>query len=148
MFGLTPYRRGNELARRYDPWDLRGLFNDFFSDSFLPGFASFNPIKADIKETDREFVIEAEIPGAKKEDIKLDLRDDTLTIAVERNEQVNEERDNYIRRERRYGSYSRSFYLDNVNRDGIKARYDNGVLTVTLPKSEDRKNKSHKIEIQ
>jgi HSP20 family protein len=123
MFGLTPYRRGNEITDRNDPWDIKGFFNDFFSDSLIPTFATVNPIKADIKETEKEFVIEAEMPGAKKEDIKLNLRDDTLTIAIEHNEQVNEEKENYIRKERRYGSYSRSFYLNNVNEDGINAKY-------------------------
>lgn len=149
MFGLTPYRRGGEVSRRNDAGDLRGLFDDFFNDNFFPAFVSSNPMmRADIRETDGGYLIEAEIPGVSKEDIKLDVSDDTLTISVERNEQVNEERENYIRKERRFGSCSRSFRLDNVKQDSISAKYSDGVLKVTLPKSGEARSKGRKIEIQ
>lgn len=149
MFGLVPFnRRGNDIARRNDVWDLRNIFEEFFNDPFFSGAASgAHPIKADIRETEKEFVIDAEIPGAKKEDIKLDLRDDTLTISVENNVETKEERENFIRRERRYGSFSRSFYVENVNRDAVTAKYNDGILTVVLPKSEEAKKKSHRIDI-
>lgn len=150
MFGLTPYnKRSSGLARRNDLFDLRNIFDDFFSDSFMPAFFnSANPIKADIRETEKEYIIDAELPGIKKEDIKLELRDDTLTISVEHNEQVNEERDNYIRKERRYGSFGRSFYVENVRNENVTAKYNDGILTVTIPKAEDGKEKNHKIDIQ
>jgi HSP20 family protein len=150
MFGLTPYnRKANGMARRNDIWDMRNFFEDFFNDTVFHGLTpAVQPIRADVRETDKEFIIEAEIPGVSKEDIKLDLRDDNLTISVERNEQINEEKDNYIRRERRYGSYSRSFYLDNVEHDSISARYNDGVLTVTLPKSREASSKNRRIDIQ
>jgi len=150
MFGLTPFnnRRENNLMRR-DPWGIRSVFEDFFDDAFFPGFfAAGNPIRADIRETDKEYVIEAEIPGARKEDIKLDLRDDVLTISVQRNEVINEERENYIRKERRYGSFSRSFYVDNIRHEDVKAKYNDGILTITLPKDENRKSNGHRIDIQ
>lgn len=150
MFGLTPWnRKGNEIARRSDPFDLRSVFDNFFDDAFLPSvFASAHPIKTDIRETEKEYVVEAEIPGASKEDIKLDLRDDMLTISVERNEQVNEENDRFIRRERRFGSYSRSFYVENVKHEGVTAKYENGILKVTLPKAEEGRERKHTIDIQ
>ena len=150
MFGLTPYnRRTNELTTRNGMLDFRNIFDDFFSDSFLPGFITVsNQMKADIRENEKEYVIEAEIPGAKKEDIKLELRDDTLTIGVEHSEQTNEEKENYIRKERRYGSYSRSFYVENVRNEDVAAKYNDGILTVTLPKSKEAKEKHHRIEIQ
>lgn len=152
MFGLTPNgsnRKRGELVRRNDFFNVRSMFDDFFGDSFLPSFfASSNPIKADIRETDKEYIIDAEIPGAKKEDIKIELRDDMLTIALEHDEQVNEERENYIRKERRYGSCSRSFYIENVKNDKVEAKYNDGILTITLPKSDEVKNKRHNIEIQ
>jgi HSP20 family protein len=136
MFGLVPYNR-------------KSIFDDFFSDSLMPGFfTAANPMKADIRETEKEYVIDAEIPGAKKEDIKLELRDDTLTIAVEHSEQVNDEKDNYIRKERRYSSYSRSFYLENVRNEDVAAKYNDGILTVTLPKSKETRENKHRIEIQ
>lgn len=149
MFGLTPYnRRENEVSRRNDPFDIRNIFEDFFSDSLMPAFnTAANSIKTDIRETEKEYVVEAEIPGANKEDIKLELKDEILTIAVEHNEQTNEEHDNYIRKERRYGSYSRSFQVQNIKNEEVTARYENGILTVTLPKAGEEKEKKHNIEI-
>ncbi|MGI6776508.1 MAG: Hsp20/alpha crystallin family protein [Acetivibrionales bacterium] len=148
--GLVPFnRRGADIARRCDPWGFRNMFEDFFSDSFLPTFFSDSyPIRADIRETDKEFIIDAEIPGVKKEDIKLDLRDNVLTIGVEHNEETTEERKDYIRKERRYGAFSRSFNVENINQEDISAKYDNGILTITLPKSDDRKESGKRIDIQ
>jgi len=105
MFGLTPYNnKGNGLQKGNSIWDSRNVFDDFFSDAFSPIFnGSVHSIKADIRETEKEYIIDAEIPGVNKEDIKLDLRDDVLTISVEQKQEVNEEKDNYIRKERRYG---------------------------------------------
>lgn len=148
MFGIVPYRRGNNVASRNDIWDLRNVFDSFFNDSFFNGaLAAVPAIRADIRETADEFVIDAEIPGAKKEDIKLELKDDILTISLENRSETKEERENYIRRERRFGSCSRSFYLDNVKHEDIKAAYENGILTVTIPKKEEAKSKNRSIEI-
>ena len=88
------------------------------------------------------------MPGVRKEDIKLDLRDDILTVSIDRKEEVNEDKGNYIRRERRYGSLSRSFYVDNIKAEDVKAKYTDGILTVTLPKETDTKRNAHKIDIQ
>jgi len=150
MFGLVPFnRRTNDIATRSDPFELTNIFDDFFNDSFMPAFfTSPNPIKADVRETDKEFVIEADMPGVKKEDIRLDLRDGVLTIGVEHNEQTDEKKENYIRKERRYGSYSRTFHLDGVKQENVTAKYNDGVLTVSLPKVEEQKPKSHRIDIQ
>lgn len=148
MFGLTPYNKRG-LTNRNDFFDMRSIFDSFFEDSFRSGFFGVsNPIKADIRENEKEYIIDAEIPGAKKEDIKLDLRDDTLTISVEHNEESKEERENYIRRERRYGSFSRSFYVENVKHEDVTAKYDNGILTVNIPKAEAGKERKRKIDIQ
>jgi len=149
MFGLTPYnRKNNEISDRNDIWDFRSVFENFFNDSFFSAFSSSHSIKADIRENEKEYIVDAEIPGAKKEDIKLDLRDDTLIISVEQSEQVNEERENYIRRERRYGSVSRSFCVENVKNEAVTAKYDNGILSIVLPKDEKGRNNRHRIEIQ
>ena len=150
MFGLTPYSRKNEeLLRKNGILNFRNVFDDFFNEPFLSTFfEAGHPIRADIRETEKEYIVEAEIPGAKKEDIKLELRNDTLTVAVEHNEQVNEEKENYLRKERRYGSYSRSFYVENVKNEDVTAKYDNGVLTIKLPKTEDRGKDRNRIEIQ
>lgn len=150
MFGLTPFnRRQNGMIRRGGPVDFRDIFDSFFNDSFFPAFfPEGSGIRADIRETDREYIVDAEVPGVNKEDIKLDLKDDVLTISVERNEQLNEERENYIRRERRYGSYSRSFYVENVRHEDVTAKYKDGILTVVLPKAEGENNRKRRIEIQ
>lgn len=150
MFGLVPFnRRANEISSRNDLFDFASIFDNFFNDSFTPAFfTASQPIKADIREMEKEYVIEADMPGVKKEDIKLDLRDGVLTIGVEHNEQVEEKRENYIRKERKYGSYCRSFNVDGVNQEGVTAKYSDGVLTVNLPKSEDARPKTHRIDIQ
>ncbi|HEX2927376.1 MAG TPA: Hsp20/alpha crystallin family protein [Ruminiclostridium sp.] len=145
MFGIVP-SRNNRMQVRGNSFDIENIFSNFFNDSFM-GFAGINSIKADIKENEKEFIVEAEIPGVSKEDIKLDLRDDTLTIAVEQNEESKEERENYIRKERRYGSFSRSFYVENVKNEAVSAKYENGILTIVLPKSETKKT-PNRIEIQ
>ncbi len=150
MFGLVPFsRRTNEIATRSDPFDFESIFNDFFSDSFAPAFfRAGHPMRADIRETEKEYVLEADMPGVKKEDIRLDLRDGILTVGVEHNENVDDTRENYIRKERRYGSYSRSFSVDGVKQENITAKYNDGVLTVNLPKTEEQKPKTHRIDIQ
>jgi len=145
MFGLVPFRN-NKISDRGNFFDVPSIFNDFFNDSVF-GFGDFHSIRADIKENEKEYIIEAEIPGVKKEDIKLDLRDDRLTISVERSEETKEERSNYIRRERRYGSISRSFYVENVKNEDVTAKYENGILSIVLPKSETKKPNS-RIQIQ
>lgn len=151
MFGLTPYnRRNNGISTRGDVWDVsKSFFEDFFNDPFFRGtFLPTTGIKADIRENEKEYVLDVEIPGVKKEDIKLELRDDVLTVSVDQNEEVKEERGNYIRRERRYGSFSRSFYVDNIKAENVSAKYTDGILTVTLPKEMDAKKNTHKIDIQ
>lgn len=149
MFGIVPFRRNDELVTRSNPFDFVSIFDDFFNDSLTPAFfTSSNPIKADISETDKEYVLEADMPGAKKEDIKLELRDGVLTIGVEHNEEKDEKKDNYVRKERRYGSYSRSFRVDGVDQEKVSASYKDGVLKVNLPKLEEAAPKSHRIDIQ
>ena len=145
MFGIVPFRN-NKIQQRGNFFDVENLFNDFFNENSL-GFSGINSMKADIRENDKEYIIEAEIPGAKKEEIKLDLRDDRLTISVERSEETKEERDNYIRRERRFGATSRSFLVENVKQEDVSAKYENGVLSIILPKSEEKKT-NNRIEIQ
>lgn len=145
MFGIVPFRNNN-IQGRASLFDIDSMFNDFFNEPFM-GVVSASSIKADIRETENEFIIDAEIPGVNKEDIKLDLKDERLTISVEKTEDKKEEKDNYIRRERRYGSTSRSFSVQNVRQEDVSAKYENGILSIVLPKSEPKKISS-RIEIQ
>jgi HSP20 family protein len=149
MFGLTPYRKNQGMRKVENGWlDMDSLFENFFNDSVFPAFYSNSgQMKVDIKEKEKEYVVEAELPGINKEDIKLELVDNNLTIAVERNEQVNEERENYIRKERRQCSMARSFYVENVDNEKVDAKFENGVLSVILPKKEQIEPNGRKIDI-
>jgi len=143
---IMPFgRRPSDLIKRFEKefFDLDEWFDDFWS--FERG-ARF--MKTDIKETENEYIIEAEIPGAKKDDIKIELYDNKLTIKSEIKSEQKEERDNFIRRERRFGSCQRTFYLENVKQDEIKAKYQDGILTIILPKEKPSKPNVRNIDIE
>jgi HSP20 family protein len=145
MFGLTPYeQRRNPLTARRP----RDIFDYFFNDDFSPAFSGgFSTFKADIIEHGNEYVIEAEMPGLGKEDLKIDLQDDIMTISAEKKDEKNEEKGSYIRRERHYGSYSRSFRVDNIKQDSINAKFENGILKITLPKQNETVERKQSIDI-
>lgn len=138
MFGLVPYGRKNTLVgRNADVWNMDRVFDSFFRDPFFSGTpVAGGQIRTDIKETDKEYVFEAELPGVKKEDIFLELKDDVLTFGVDQNQEAEEERDGYLCRERRSGSMRRSFRVDKVADADVKASYQDGVLRIVLPKTE------------
>ena len=121
------------------------LFDDFFDDFARPykvttGYTQpANIMKTDVKETEGSFELDIDMPGYKKEDVKAELKDGYLNIGVSSSKSNDEkdEKGNYIRRERYTGSYSRSFYVgDGVTQDEVKAKFDNGVLKLTVPKKE------------
>ena len=140
MFGLTPYNRDERNLFRY----VEELEKSFFGglDSAIAGF------RADIVDKGDKLVLQAELPGFSKDEIKLDLHDGMLKISAEHSENNEEKNDNYVRRERRYGAFSRSFNVSNIQEDKIKASYQNGVLTLELPKAEPEVEKARRIEIQ
>ena len=129
MFGMLPFERGNDNT--FDTFDR--FMHNFFdnSNTTLPAF------RTDIRDAGDEFILEAELPGFEKEDIHLDLKDGILTIAAAHKENADQKDDkgNYIRRERRYGSFSRSFDVTGIDENGITAAYKNGVLELSLPKA-------------
>ncbi|MCX7841632.1 MAG: Hsp20/alpha crystallin family protein [Clostridia bacterium] len=150
MFGLVPFeRKGRGLQRRNgDYFDIDSIFENFFNDAVLPSFFSkSNQMRVDISENDKEYILEAELPGVKKEEINLEVHDDRLTISVNRDESNEERKDNYLRRERRTSSMVRSFSIENVVSDKITAKHENGILTLVLPKKEETKPKGRKIDI-
>lgn len=138
MYGITTYKKNG-----YDPFkELRAWQKNFFNDE------NAVTIKTDIKDTGDSYVIDAELPGYKKEEINVDVKDDILTISAEKHTENEEENKNgYIRRERYYGSVSRSFNISEVEVAAITAKHENGVLTLTLPKKKEQIPQSHKIEI-
>ena len=150
MSGLIPFNRRNTgLARTGSSFDdFYNMLDDFFSDNMLSGRSLMkDTFKIDIEETDSEYSIEAELPGVKKEEIEMGVEHDNLCITVRRNEEVNKDGKNFIHRERRYGSMSRSIRLANVNTGEIKAKLEEGVLCITVPK-ETQTTTNRKIEIE
>ncbi|MBU5294367.1 Hsp20/alpha crystallin family protein [Anaerosalibacter bizertensis] len=152
MFGLTPYRRGISRRRDFNTMDqmFNSMVEEFFNGVDFPSFVPMDneSIRVDIKENDEEYILEAEIPGVDKKDIKLELKDDLLTISVERDEEIKEEKENYIRREIKRGRFQRGFYVDNIKEDEIKAKFKDGILYITLPKDESEKSKGNQIKIE
>jgi len=117
------------------------LFDDFFE---FPLAGKKNNMRVDIKENEENYQIDVELAGFKKEDIKIQLEDGYLTIsAVRAAEDKEEEKGRIIRQERYYGEVSRSFYVGNYSEEEVNAKYENGVLTVTLPKSSQAENKKY-----
>lgn len=121
------------------------LFDDFFRD-FAPGFSirplhgeglpSPEQIKVDVKENDKAYTVQAEIPGVSKDDIQVSLDGNLVTLRAEIKQQDSQaEGDTVLRSERYYGAVARSFQLPlDIDQGAARAKYDNGVLTLTLPK--------------
>ena len=149
MFGLTPYRRNHNLqGRDRDIFDLPSILNNFFDPSVFSSFEfGEKQMKVDIREDDKAYLLEAELPGIDKKEINVELNDGRLTISVDRQELLQDERDNYIRRARKVCSMRRSFYFDDIDDKDIKAKFDNGILEIRLAKLGDGKRKKKQIEI-
>ena len=102
----------------------------------------------DIYEEDKGITLKAELPGMKKEDVHVEIKDGLITLKGERKMETDEKKNNYHRIERGYGSFLRSFTLpDAVDRDKIKANYKEGILEVTLPRAEETELKSIPVEV-
>lgn len=124
----------------------RFFMNDFFDDLTL---VKENNMKCDIYEKDGNYHIEMDIPGFSKEEIKIEAKKDSLTIIAEKSTEVNDEDNdkNYIHRERSYGKYQRSFYLNDLDSENINAEFNNGVLKIVASKKEEKIDKKY-IEIK
>ncbi len=141
---------------RWQPFDdlvsLRDAMDRLFEDAYISprdGAARAKPTEPslDVYETANDVVVKAALPGMKPEDVDITLTGDVLTISGETKEETEHNDKNYIRRERRYGSFTRSVTLpDGLQADKADAKFENGVLTLTIPKSEQVKPK--KIPVQ
>lgn len=131
---------------------LQDQFNRLFQDSLRqateePAFSSWAPA-VDIYETPNELVVKADLPDVNEKDIDVRVENNLLTIRGERKFEKSVSEENFLRIERTYGSFSRSFSLPNtVNAETIGAEYKNGVLTVTLPKREESKPRQVKVTV-
>lgn len=122
--------------------DFDSLFDNFFND-FGVGFSnqsSFKP-KVNISEDDKNYYVDAELAGIKKDDVAIEYANDILTIKAEKKEEKEDKGKNYHRVESSYGTFSRSVQVPNVDYDNTKAKFEDGVLKVTLPKKEENKTK-------
>ncbi len=144
-----------DMIKRENNREPLRFFDDWFDD-FMPMFSrremkEFNSImKTDVKETEKNYILDIDLPGFKKEDVNLDLENGYLTISAKREHKVDNEdkKENFVRRERSYGQFSRSFYVGDISQDEIEAHLENGTLTIKLPKEEEKKTKSNRIEIK
>ena len=156
-------KQSRQVAPRYsDPFGTLRSEMDRLFDTFTDGLPTFPSMfgpsggrglaltpNLDVKETDKEIVVEAELPGLEEKDISLTMQNGVLTIQGEKRLEYNEEKENYHVMERRYGSFQRSLRVpDTVDEGKVEARFDNGVLKVTLPKRPEAGDEQRKIEIK
>ena len=139
MFGMIPFDRSDN--------NIFDLFDNFEKQFFNNTNASLPAFRTDIRDQGDKFVLEAELPGFNKEDISLDLKEGILTVKAEHKEDQTQKQGEYIRRERRTGSFARSFDVSGIDESGISAAYKNGILEVTLPKQAPVVPESRQIDI-
>ena len=142
MFELMPF--GYRRVSAYNPFrDFEEMSRSFWDNNNVSAF------RTDITEKDGKYILEADLPGFKKEDISVDIDKDCLTITAEhKSEEKEENADSYIRRERYYGSYTRSFNVKGIDTEAITAAYNDCVLTLTMPKKEPEVPAARRLEIK
>ncbi len=145
-FEVKPWKPFTELATFREEMDK--MWNRFFGEwSTLEPFRGEWAPFLDVSETKESIVVKAEVPGMEPKDIDISLTNDVLTIKGKKEQDKEESEENFHRIERSYGSFSRSIRLPRgVHSDKIKASYKNGVLKITLPKSEEAKEIKIKVE--
>jgi HSP20 family protein len=148
MFSLIPWRETDRrvaLPRR----EIDRLFDRFLEGDALPDVltkSEWMP-SVDVSETAKEIIVNAELPGMNAEDIDISLSGDALVLRGERKHEHEEKKENYHRVERRYGSFSRTLQLPaEVDREHVDATYKDGVLKVTLQKTEESSTKKIKVK--
>jgi HSP20 family protein len=106
-------------------------------------------LSVDVIEEDDRYVMRADLPGIKPDDVKIEVSDDTLTVSGEHAETKEEEQENYVRRERRYGSFSRSMALPHgMKADDVEATIEDGVLEISIPRPKSAKEEGKAVEIK
>lgn len=151
MFELRPYRKNNNVVT-YNPFkEMEDFEKAFFGDPFGGFFRNSDiaEFKTDITDEGDHYLLEADLPGFDKNDIHIDLDGETLTIRAERHsEKKSEDKNKYVCMERSYGKYARSYDVSAVDTENIKAKYDNGVLSLTLPKKTQTLPEKKQLEIE
>jgi HSP20 family protein len=143
MTTLTPFRGATTLQEQ-----LNRLFNDAFERTAGESNLTTWAPAVDIYETEHQLVVKADLPDVDPKDLDIRVENNILTIRGERKFEKKADQENYLRVERAYGAFSRSFSLANtVNSEAIKADYQNGVLTLSIPKREEAKPKQIKVNV-
>ncbi len=159
---VTGKAQGGRLPSRYlDPFQTFRSEMDRLFDDFLGGLPAFSNLRQsfpaaqvltpalDVKETEKELVVRADLPGIDGKDVHLTLQNGVLTMQGEKKNEHKDERENYHLVERSYGSFQRSIRLpETIDEDKVEARFDKGVLTITLPKRPGMVKTQKKIEIK
>jgi HSP20 family protein len=135
MFDIITNKRARDL------FDLNFL-SDFFTPNQNIG------LNLDIKETPTSYEFIVEVPGIKKEDIKIEMNHDLFTLSIQKHDEINEENNLYIHKERHFGSITRSFRIPNVDQDRITAKYQDGILRITLLKLDEQRDIIKTIPIE
>ncbi|WP_041580758.1 Hsp20/alpha crystallin family protein [Bacillus sp. 1NLA3E] len=137
------------LKHRNRDWgEMWDSLNDFFTDNLHSSIrGDLHQFRTDIKDLGDHYLIEAEMPGFEKEDIKVDYDHGYLTISAKREASTKEEKDNYIRQERHYGEFERRFFVEDINENMIEAIFKNGVLTLNCLKLAISATERKRIEI-
>ena len=144
MFELIPF--GGRRVSVYDPFRaIDEMERSFFGNGQNSVVSAF---RTDVVDNGDSYKLEAELPGFNKDDIKIDVENDVLTISAERKLDNEEKKHNFVKRERFYGSYSRSFDVSGIEVDGIEAAYTDGVLCLTMPKKVETAPASRRLEIK
>ena len=139
MFGLTPYTR-NFYVASYDPFKEMEEFERRFSLQRTPS------LKTDIRETENAYILECDLPGFAREDVRAEIKNGYLTIRAERSSESKNEGENYLRRERTSGVFTRTFDLEGIDSEAITASFKNGVLTMELPKAKEKEARTVEIK--
>jgi len=145
MADLIPFGKNHFMM----PSDIFSSFPMYFFDDDFPSLNLMRGnFRVDLKETEDSYLVEADLPGVKKENINIEYDNGNLTISAKRDEALEDKKENYVRRERHYGEFKRSLYIKNVDENKINASFTDGVLKVTLPKLEKGTDHRRRINIQ
>lgn len=137
MAGLIPFNRKQNDLMNIGFDDFSNMLDDFFTGSWpIQRSLAGDTFKIDIQDNDTEYTIEAELPGVKKEDVEITLNDGRLNISVKKEEVSENKSKKYIHRERKYAQMSRSILLADADDEDIKAKLEEGVLTIQVPKKQ------------
>lgn len=138
MYTMMPFNRMNNLNHFWNALD----------DAFFTDRSTSLPFRVDLQDTGDSFTLSAELPGFRKEDIALSIQAGVLTISAEHSGQQERNESGWVLQERHSGSYRRSFTLTDIQEDAVTASYQDGVLTLNLPKAKPEAPKTRQIEIR